>query len=282
LKCDAASSLLFVNGELLSAPDAKLFDRIGGDSVYEVIKLLRGIPLFFEDHMDRLRRSIALLGIKIDISNRRVRTEISCLMEKTGCRNINVKLVWYPAVEKSIFLTYFIQQDIPAREAYQQGVHTILFNGERKNPHVKAIKTSFRERATTSRDASGAYEALLVDSNGHISEGTRSNIFYLIDNQLCTPPSGSVLLGVTRQHVMSICREIGIKIRQRKLHREDLNLLEGAFITGTTIDVLPIGSIEHVKIASASHPTIESIAQAFDRHVAEIVEKNTRNIRSSI
>jgi branched-chain amino acid aminotransferase len=110
-----------------------------------------------------------------------------------------------------MFLTYFVQQDIPARDAYQKGVHTILFSAERKNPHVKAIQTSYRERAATTRDTTGAYEALLVDGSGHISEGTRSNIFYLLDNQLCTPPSGSVLLGVTRQHVMSICREIGLK-----------------------------------------------------------------------
>jgi branched-chain amino acid aminotransferase len=272
---------MFVNGELCSAPDRTLFDRIGEDSVYEVIKLLEGVPLFFEDHMDRLHRSIKLQGIKIDISHRRVRNEINCLTEKTGCYNVNVKLVWYPAVEKSMFLTYCVQQDIPAVEAYRQGVHTILFDGERKNPHVKSVKTSYRDRAATARKAAGAYEALLVDDNGYISEGTRSNIFYLIDNHLCTPPSGSVLLGVTRQHVMDLCRELGISVRQRKLHRNDLERLEGVFITGTSIDVLPVGSIERARLASASHPAIEAIAKAFNRHVVDYVAKNTRNKRSS-
>ena len=280
LKCDVASKYLFVNGELFTAPEATVFDRIGGESVYEVIKLLGGVPLFFEDHMDRLRRSMALLGIKFNISNHRIRTEINCLTEKTDCRNINVKLVWTPAVEESMFLTYFIQQDIPAIEDYQKGVHTILFSAERKNPHVKAIQTSFRERAATTRDTTGAYEALLVDGSGYISEGARSNIFYLLDNQLCTPPSGSVLLGVTRQHVMSICREIGLKIRQRKLHRDDLNRLAGAFITGTTIDVLPVRSIESVNFDSAVHPTIVKIAKAFDKHVTNYVKKQFGDQRS--
>ena len=275
MKCDAALNFMFANGELCSAPDKSLFDRIGGDSVYEVIKLLEGVPLFFKDHMDRLQRSLKLQGIKIDLSHRRVRNEINCLAEKTGCCNINVKLVWYPAVEKPMFLTYFIQQDIPAGEAYRQGVHTILFGGERKNPHVKAIITSYRERVAAAREAAGAYEALLVDDSGCITEGTRSNIFYLIDNHLCTPPSGNVLLGVTRQHVMELCRDLGIIVRQRKLLRNELDRLEGVFITGTSIDVLPVGSIERVRLASASHPVIETIAKAFNRYVADYVANNT-------
>jgi len=280
LKCDAASNYLFVNGELSSKPDAKLFSRISGDSVYEVIKLLGGIPLFLEDHMDRLDRSIRLRGEIMSIPIRRVKNEINSLVKKTGCSNINVKLVWYPATEKAMFLTYFIQQDIPTKEEYRRGVHTILFSGARKNPHVKAIKTSYRERAATARESAGAFEALLVDDNGFVSEGTRSNIFYLIDGQLFTPPSDSVLLGVTRQHVIAICRELGIIVKEQKLNRKDIKRLEGAFITGTSIDVLPIGSIDNETLASAVHPIIKTIAQAFDKHVTKYVKKHSLNQRS--
>lgn len=230
--------------------------------------------------MDRLGRSTKMKNVNINISNRRVQNEIYCLVEKSGCQNINVKLVCYPSNNNAILLTYLIEQDIPGIEAYQRGVHTILFSGERKNPHVKAFKTSYRDRAATARESAGAYEALLVDDSGYIPEGTRSNFFYLIDNQVYTPPSDSVLLGVTRQHILSICSELGIIIKQQKLHLKDLKQLEGAFITGTSIDVLPVASIENEKFTSAVHPTIARITKAFEKHVTNYVKKHDRNQRS--
>ena len=139
---------------------------------------------------------------------------------------------------------------------------------------MKSVSTSYRERAATARREAGAYEALLVDNNGYITAGTRSNLFYLIDNSLCTPPSGSVLLGVTRQRVSMLCRELGIRIEEKKLHRDDLDRLEAAFITGTTIDVLPVGSVERKRLSSASHPVVMTIAETFKRHVTEYLEKN--------
>jgi len=240
LKCDAAFDFLFVNGELHPSCETAIFDRIDGNSVYEVIKLIEGVPLFFEDHMARMQRSAALLGAEIKKPTRQVRAEINELVEKNGCADINVKLVWYPEKEGSIFLTYFVRQDFPDDGAYRRGAHTILYDGERRNPQIKAVKTSYRERVRAVREAAGAYEALLVDDKGFISEGTRSNLFFLIDHQLCTPPSDAVLLGVTRQHVMALCRVLAIDAQEKMLPKVDLNRIEAAFITGTTIDILPI------------------------------------------
>ncbi len=276
MKCDAATNFMFVNGELFTPPDASIFERIEGDSLYEVVKLLEGIPLFFADHMARLDRSMALHGIKAHKSPSQVQREIDCLTGKTGCRNVNVKLVCHPGKEEPTFLTYLIAQDIPTAVEYRRGVHTILYSGERKNPHVKAVNTSYRERAAAAREGAGAYEALLVDNRGYITEGTRSNLFYLIDNELCTPPAESVLLGVTRQRVSMLCRQLGIPIEEKKLHRDDLDRLEAAFITGTSIDVLPVGSIGRKRLASGSHPTVKTIAAAFERHVAEYLSKKQR------
>jgi branched-chain amino acid aminotransferase len=280
LKCDAAFDFLFVNGELHPSCETAIFDRIDGNSVYEVIKLIEGVPLFFEDHMARMQRSAALLGADIKKPTRQVQAEINELVEKNGCADINVKLVWYPEKEGSIFLTYFARQDFPDDGAYRRGVHTILYDGERRNPQIKAVKTSYRERVRSVREAAGAYEALLADDKGFISEGTRSNLFFLIDHQLCTPPSGTVLLGVTRQHVMALCRVLAIDVQEKMLHRDDLNRIEAAFITGTTIDILPIGSIDRLQLASVGHPVIQTITRAFTEKVSAYIaaeKKNSRN-----
>jgi branched-chain amino acid aminotransferase len=271
VKCDAAFDYLFVNGELHPSCEPAIFDRIDGNSVYEVVKLIEGVPLFFEDHMARMQRSVALLGAEIEKPTRQVRAEINELVEKTGCADINVKLVWYPGKKGSIFLTYFVRQDFPDDGAYRRGVHTILYDGERRNPQIKAVKTSYRERVRAEREAAGAYEALLVDDKGFVSEGTRSNLFFLIDHQLCTPPSDAVLLGVTRRHVMALCRVLAIDVQEKMLHKDDLNRIEAAFITGTTIDILPIGSIGRLQLASVGHPVIQTITRAFTEEVSACI-----------
>lgn len=271
MKCNAAFDYLFVNGELHLSCEAAIFDRIDGNSVYEVIKLIGGVPLFFEDHLARMRRSAALMGAGIEKPPARVRAEINELVKKNGCADINVKLVWYPEKERSIFLTYFVRQDFPDDGAYRRGVHTILYEGERRNPQIKAVKTSYRERVRAVREAAGAYEALLVDDKGFVSEGTRSNLFYLIDHRLCTPPSDAVLLGVTRQHVMALCRVLAIDVQEKMLHKDDLNRIEAAFITGTTIDILPIGSIGRLQFASVGHPVIQTITRAFTDEVSACI-----------
>ena len=271
MKCDAAFDFLFVNGELHPSCETAIFDRIDGNSVYEVIKLIEGVPLFFEDHMARMQRSAALLGADIEKPTRQVRAEINELVEKNGCADINLKLVWYPEKEGSIFLTYFVRQDFPDVGAYRRGAHTILYDGERRNPQIKAVKTSYRERVRAVRESAGAYEALLVDDKGFISEGTRSNLFFLIDHQLCTPPSDAVLLGVTRQHVMALCRVLAIDAQEKMLPKVDLNRIEAAFITGTTIDILPIGSIGRLQLASIGHPVIQTITRAFTEKVSAYI-----------
>lgn len=271
MKCDAAFDFLFVNGELHPSCETAIFDRIDGNSVYEVIKLIEGVPLFFEDHMARMQRSAVLLGADIEKPTRQVRAEINELVEKNGCADINVKLVWYPEKEGSIFLTYFVRQDFPGDGAYRRGAHIILYDGERRNPQIKAVKTSYRERVRAVREAAGAYEALLVDDKGFISEGTRSNLFFLIDHQLCTPPSDAVLLGVTRQHVMALCRVLAIDVQEKMLPKDNLNRIEAAFITGTTIDILPIGSIGRLQLASVGHPVIQTITRAFSEKVSAYI-----------
>ena len=271
MKCDAAFDFLFVNGELHPSREAAIYGRIDGNSVYEVIKLIEGVPLFFEDHLARMQRSAALMGAGIEKPPAQVRAEINELVEKNGCDDINVKLVWYPEKEGSIFLTYFVRQDFPDDGAYRRGVHTILYDGERRNPQIKAVKTSYRERVRAVREAAGAYEALLVDDKGFISEGTRSNLFFLMDHQLCTPPSDAVLLGVTRQHVIALCRVLAIDVHEKMLHKDDLNRIEAAFITGTTIDILPIGSIGRLQLASVGHPVIQAITRAYTEEVSACI-----------
>lgn len=263
MNCDAFSDYLIYKGQFQSTADTDTFCKIDGESIYEVMKLIDSVPLYFEDHIDRLRLSAEHLGVEITKSAADIRDEIALLVEKNRLANINVKLVFTNRSGMPVFITYFVRQDFPEKSDYIEGTRTILYAGERKDPHLKTIESSYREKVRNRRQAVDAYEALLVNENGFISEGTRSNLFYLKNDQLFTPPSGEALLGVTRRHVLKSCNRLGIPVKEQLLHRDDLGHLQGAFITGTTIDVLPIGHIDDLYLPSAKQPIISQVAEEF-------------------
>lgn len=271
MKKEAISNYYIINGQLFSTKNMEIFDRIKQGAIYEVIKIIDSIPLFFEAHMDRLRHSADLSGVCIKKTDKEILEEISVLVKKNQCNHINVKLVRSQPDGSESFLIYFISSEYPGKEAYEKGVHTILFTGERTDPNIKTLKGSFRERVQKSREEAGAYEALLMDEKGEITEGSRSNIFFMKKGEIFTPPAGKVLMGVTRQHVIKICENLGIKVTEKPLCKAELADIDGAFITGTTVDVLPICSIGEQKIPSVSQPLIQNIINEFKKEIRHYI-----------
>ena len=172
------------------------------------------------------------------------------------------------------FLTYFIETESPRSQAYAQGIHVILYKGEREQPNLKTLKGSFRDNVRLAREQSGAYEALLLDEGGFIAEGTRSNIFFIKNNIIFTPPAETVLLGITRHQILHICREAGLQVKEERLHIDDLKMLQAAFITGTTVDVLPIGSIEDVSIPSTTNSNLKRIIALYQERIQAYLQQH--------
>lgn len=274
MRRDAASRFLILNQEILATEKTDIFDRIENAAVYEVVKVVKGVPLFFEEHMERMRHSGDASGIAVQKEDREILDEIYRLVERNQCPETNAKLVCARVGEEEVFLTYFIATEDPGPHGLSKGVHTILFQAERKDPHVKRVSSSFRDRVRGAMEKAGAYETLLVDGDGFITEGVRSNLFFVKGNNLCTPPSEKVLLGVTRRHVVQICKESGTELREEKLHRREIAGIEAAFLTGTTVDVMPIGSIEDRTLGSASHPVVQRIVEKYREEVEAYVRRS--------
>lgn len=280
MKQEAILDYYILNQQLRSTRDMTIFDRITQQSVYEVIKIVAGLPVFFEEHMERMRRSAALLKVSLPKSDEEVRKEICLLVEKNRCENINVKLIQTRVGGENYFLTYFIASESLKPGEYARGIHVILFQGERIKPHVKTVGSSFRDRVEAARIRTGAYEALLVDDQGNITEGSRSNIFFLKNDRLLTPPAGTVLLGVTRNHVMNLCKSLNLQVFEELLHREEIGAISGAFITGTTVDIAPIRSIDDYPISSMENPQIQAIMRLYSEEVKAYIEQHKLHTRS--
>ena len=270
---EAVMDYYISNGKIESTGNMDIFDQISKAAVYEVIKIIDGIPLYFNEHLNRMKNSLKGLGKELDKSEEEILKEIIKLVELNKEDFINVKLVYDFTETRENFLTYFLASEYPQSEKYKNGVHTITFSGERKDPNIKTISGSFRGRVGKAREDNNAFEALLIDEKAYITEGSRSNIFFIKEGQIITPPGGQVLLGVTRNYVIKICDKLNIKVREELISTKELKELEGAFITGTTVDVLPISSIDNVKLPTINNRIMKKIIKSYNIKMEENISE---------
>ncbi|WP_108651640.1 aminotransferase class IV [Dongshaea marina] len=272
MRQEAVSDYFVVNGELCSTQHSEIFESLSQDSLYEVVKLVNGKPLFFEEHMQRFRASAASYLLIIPHSDEEISLEIARLSKQNQQLQINCKLLYCHQPDQDIFLTYMVPSEYPSPDSYTHGIHTILFSGVRENPNIKTLKGSFRYRVKSAREEANAYEALLTDGEGCISEGSRSNIFFVKKGMIYTPPAQTVLMGITRKHVMAICQQQGLKVVETRLHRDELAELDGAFLTGTTVDVLPVASIDGLQLDSMNCPEIRMIIEQYTQQMQSYLD----------
>jgi len=124
--------------------------------------------------------------------------------------------------------------------------------------------------AKTDANRAGFDEAIMLNENGHISEGTGENIFVVIKGQLITPPSyDSILLGITRDTVMQLAKnELGIETVERSIDRSELYVADEAFFTGTATNVAAISSVDHRNIGTGEMGPLTTKLQALFNQAA--------------
>jgi len=276
LKPEAIKKHYMANGRLISTDDLDIFYSIEKPPIYEVIRVIDGIPLFLEDHLERMRISGELVGVSINRSDEEIEKDIMKLIEANGVENLNIKLLCANIEgEGQALLAYFIKSFYPPEEYYRDGIHTILFHHERENPNAKVLKSSFKEEVAKKLEENKAFEALLVNNDGYITEGSRSNMFFVKENKIYTAPKGTVLLGITRQHIMEVCKELSIEVVEENIHVDDLDRLEGAFMSGTSVNVLPISTIEDIRLNSVNNHIIRKIAKGYENKMKEYIKSKT-------
>ena len=232
-----------LNGELRPSD---LFDNslvYEGDSIYEVIRMIKGSPVFFTDHMERLSASVKLQGKEMLADFPALRRAIISLLSSDRKKETNLKIIFNYNSGVENYLVYFIEPIYPTAEQYRNGVRGILFQAERKNPESKVINHKLRSAIYHRLILEGAYEALLVNENDMITEGSRSNIFFVKGEALVTAPDNLILNGITRKHILGICRENNVHIEQRCVGINEISEYDVVFMTGTSPMVLPFCSV---------------------------------------
>ena len=88
-------------------------------------------------------------------------------------------------------------------------------------------------------------------------------MFFVKGDKVYTAKASDVLIGITRKHIFNVCEKLNIKIVEESIHVDDLDKLDGAFMSGTSVNVLPISSIDSIKLNSINNRIIREINQAY-------------------
>jgi len=243
--------------------------EISGElSFYEVIRTRDGVPLFFEEHMKRLANGIATrYHLDHDIADR-VAEGFDAIVRKESFPEMNIRVtVTFTGGEYSLHICY-IPSSYPNEEMIREGARLILFTAERVDPGVKILNQSLRMKVNSELQQRNAYEALLVNREGLITEGSRSNVFFIKDEGLIvTPPDSMVLSGITREKVIGLSRSEGLNLMFMSVAVADLPGYRSLFITGTSPMVLGVQSVEdhHFEV---NNPVTDKLRRLYEQLVA--------------
>ena len=248
----------------------------GSGLIYEVIRVIDGAALFFREHYDRFLNSGADTISEKDLSYLSFLEMTAQFIESLDKVNFNLKVILDPTT-KDLYL-FENPSSYPEANLYETGVQTELMDYLRNDPNAKITNQELTDLANHKRQETGAYELLLVDPSGHITEGSRSNLFFIQDGKLLTPPLDSVLPGVTRQRIIETAQTIDIPVFETRIKADELPHFQGAFISGTSPKILPIQSVGNINFHSAQLPLVKNLMTAFDQTILNDLEDFRRQV----
>ena len=255
-------------------PIDELADRFADITgfVYEVVRIIDGVPLFLEEHTARLLRSARLSGTHPGVEVGRLRDAIGKLVRQNSLSIGNVKVaLGSDGSSKHACLVSFIVHRYPDEDMYTDGVSVGIFPGERRDPTVKRHNPELRKRLRAILERSGHYDLLLENSAPFLTEGSRTNVCFVDHEGLVTPPEEDVLPGITRLKVIEIAAECDIPVAESRIRREVLKSFDAAFLTGTSAKLLPIQAVNEVSFR-VDHPLVRQLMADYDRLIDEYIQ----------
>ncbi len=259
---------MWMNGKFVRWKDAKVHIMTHalhyGSAVFEGIRSYKtdnGAALFrLDDHLGRLFYSAKALGIEIKFTKNEIKDVIKKLLKMNGFEDAYVRplayhgygnIGVYPKNVKSeitiISVPDYIKDTKPLRLAtsnYVKSGRSTAFGTKISGNYANSILAMKEAREK------GYDEALMTGNDGFVAEGPAENLFIIKDKVLMTPSSRSALYGFTRETLLRISKDIGIKSKEKKLTMDEVKNSDEAFFCGTGKEISPIISIDNIKIGN--------------------------------
>jgi branched-chain amino acid aminotransferase len=231
-----------------------------GDGVFETMRAYSGVIFMLKRHMERLARSADLIGLGLPRDEDGI---ISAVMETIGANSLRDAITRVsvtrgagprgidPTVEtRPTFVVMAWPFSPYPSEFFERGVELITARTRRNissslDPAIKSMNFLNNIMAKGEASRAGAFDALMLNAEGYVAECTVSNIFFVRDGAVHTPSLASgILAGVTRQHVLSLARGLGHGVEEGMYMPEELQSANEVFLTGTSIEVLPVSRLD--------------------------------------
>jgi branched-chain amino acid aminotransferase len=267
-------NICIVNGETVPQEGLNQYTSDKYKAFYEVIRIIKGIPLFYEDHFTRLKNSMRKTDYELKLSKKELKDQIAkvCNLNKLSDCNVKVMVLQYGA--EQITLAFINKFYYPTKQEYDNGVACCTVSLKRNNPNIKMIHTGYKEEIKRVADEKKVFEVLLVNENGKITEGGKSNAFFVKGNKIYTSPEDYILMGITRQYVIDVCNKLGYEVIETLIGVDLLANFDAAFITGTSINVLPVKTIDNYDLDSAKNQIIQHVLASYNSLVNSYIDDN--------
>ena len=273
--------VLYFNGRFTTTdePVIRVEDRgyQFGDAIYEVIKFLNGRLLFTDDHFRRMSNGLAEIEIPNPWTEDTFRAMTDELLRRTEFRSgivyvqvtrgVSERVHFYPPDLEPVALAYTRRYGFPDAAKKERGISTITAPDSRwKYCNVKSVNLLPNVLAKRQAQRAGVEEALLVRDQ-EVKEGASTSFFAVRDGRLITHPADcSILPGTVRDHVISLALEGRIRVDERPVLENELFSIDEAFVTSTTLGVMPVSEIDGRIIGNSRRGEVTGkIQELFDQ-----------------
>jgi branched-chain amino acid aminotransferase len=265
------AATVYVNGRITSEADAvvSVFDHgfLYGEGVYETLRTYSRRLFLFDRHVRRLRRSAGMIALDVPFGDEELLQAITRTMARVeladeayvrvlltrGVGELTYDLKATPAHTLVIIVK---PQVDPPPAAYRDGVRVAIVDIIRNhpgsvNPMIKSNNLMNNALAMQEALRRNAFEGVMRNYRGELTECTTSNLFVVKDSAALTPPlDAGILPGITREFIFEIGRANGVDVREAVLRDDDLYGADEAFLTSTTREAVPIVEVDGRMIGS--------------------------------
>lgn len=256
-------SIVYVNGSFVPRDQAvvSVFDHglLYGDGVFEGIRAYGGRVFRLEAHVRRLYDSAQAIMLDIPMTQEEMCEAILETLRRNNLRDAYIRPVVTRGVgdlgldprkcPKPTVIIIAVKWDAMYGNLYEVGLNAITVTVRRNSPaalppNIKSLNYLNNILAKIEANIKGGDEAIFLDAEGTISEGSGDNIFIVRDGRIYTPPTLNNLKGITREVVLELANRNGIPVHETRLGLFDLYTAEEIFVTGTAAEIAPVSRID--------------------------------------
>lgn len=231
-----------------------------GYGLFDYLKIVEGVALYLEDHLDRLYYSADQMHLPMLPTREELKEIIRQLMERNGLPHSGIRITLTGGLSPdgySIAVPNLVLSQspltLPGPEAFLKGIKLMSYDHQRQLPHIKTTDYIMAIWLQPQVKASGA-DDILYCPGGLVGECPRANIFAVIDGVLVTP-AHNILKGVLRRQVMHLAKGL-LPVEERDITLKELKSAGEVFITSTTKQILPVRQIDDAALFSAGPGSI--------------------------